>query len=439
MNHESMHGVLANDPDSEAGTLKQQLHSRLVDLLKPEEVNKIPEDQRRGKIGEVVERLIDAYGAALSYTDRRHMVDDLLDETLGLGPIEKLLKDGTINDILVNGPFEVFVERQGVLEKTDIHFRDNRHLLQVIDRIVSRVGRRVDETSPMVDARLPDGSRVNAIIPPLSLRGPVLSIRRFGLSPLKLRDIVRNHSIAPEMAQFLEGAVKARLNILVSGGTGSGKTTLLNILSGFIPNDQRLVTIEDAAELQLQQAHVIQLESRPPNVEGKGIVTIRDLVRNSLRMRPDRIIVGECRGAEVLDMLQAMNTGHEGSMSTLHANSPRDALRRLEMMIMMAGIELPIKAMRQIIASAINMVVQIDRLPGGPRRVTSIVELSGMEGDTITTDEIFLFRQLGVGTDGRAFGRFESTGIRPRFETKLKAASIHLPADLFAPRVLPEA
>lgn len=419
--------------------LKHELHGKLVDLLKPEVVNRIPEARRRAEIRTVVEQVIEAESELLSYADQRQLAEELLDEMLGLGPLEKLLKDGDISDILINGPHEVWVERHGVLEKAAIDFRDNKHLLQIIDRIVSRVGRRVDETMPMVDARLPDGSRVNAIIPPVSLRGPVVSIRRFGFSPLTLKDLIRLRSLAPEMVQVLEAAVKARLNILVSGGTGSGKTTLLNILSGFIPNNQRLVTIEDAAELQLQQAHVIQLESRPPNIEGKGAITIRDLVRNSLRMRPDRIIVGECRGAEVIDMLQAMNTGHEGSMSTLHANSPRDALLRLEMMILMSGLELPLKAMRQIIASSLQVIVQIDRLPGGPRRVTDIVELVGMEGDTIVTQEIFNFKQLGIDSGGKAYGRFETTGIRPQFESKLQAASIPLAPNLFTHRSLMEA
>jgi pilus assembly protein CpaF len=417
-------------------TLKARLHNQLVDMLKPEEVSRIPEERRRVELRSVVEHLISSEAASLGYGDRRQMIEELLDESLGLGPLERLLKDPTVSDILVNGPREVWVERRGQLEKSEITFRDNAHLLQIIDRIVSKVGRRVDEASPMVDARLADGSRVNAIIPPVSLRGPAVSIRRFGVVPLKFKELLANRSVAPEMMHLLEGAVKARLNILVSGGTGSGKTTLLNALSGFIPANQRLVTIEDAAELQLQQPHVVQLETRPPNVEGKGQITMRDLVKNALRMRPDRIIVGEVRGPEVLDMLQAMNTGHEGSMTTLHANSPRDALGRMEMMILMAGMELPLKAMRQIIASSLNLIVQVDRMPGGARRVTSITEVVGMEGDMMVTQELFTFRQLGIDHSGRAHGQFEATGVRPHHEPKFRAASVALSGDMFQPRVL---
>jgi len=419
--------------------LKGRLHGKLVDMLKPEEVNRIPEDRRRLELRGIVEHLVDTEGAHLGYGDRRQMIDELLDEVLGLGPLERLLKESSISDILVNGPNEVWIERHGQLEKADIKFRNEAHLLQIIDRIVSRVGRRVDEMSPMVDARLPDGSRVNAIIPPVSLRGAALSIRRFGLVPLQVKDLLRLKSIPPEVMRLLDAAVRARLNILISGGTGSGKTTLLNALSSFIPANHRLVSIEDAAELQLQQPHVVQLETRPPNIEGRGAITMRDLVRNALRMRPDRIIVGEVRGPEVLDMLQAMNTGHEGSMTTLHANSPRDALGRLEMMIMMAGLELPLKAMRQIIASALHLIVHVDRLPGGARRVTSVTEVTGMEGDTIVAQELFIFRQLGVDHSGKAFGQFEATGVRPYHDPKFRAAGIALPADLYSHRVLLQA
>jgi pilus assembly protein CpaF len=433
-NHE--HDNIASATPESFQELKQKLHAMLVDQLKPEVVNRLPEEQRRTELRRFVEHLIDSQGVFLSYADRMRLIQELLDEMLGLGPLEKLLKDATISDILVNGPRDVWVERHGSLERTDIRFRDNAHLLQVIDRIVSRIGRHVDEMSPMVDARLLDGSRVNAIIPPVALRGPCLSIRRFGLTPLRLKDILRHKSLTPEMAQFLEAAVKARLNLLISGGTGSGKTTLLNILSSFIPHNHRLVTIEDAAELQLQQPHVVQLETRPPNVEGKGAITMHDLVRNSLRMRPDRIIVGECRGREVLDMLQAMNTGHEGSMTTLHANSPRDALSRLETMMLLSGLELPIRAMRQQIAASLNLVVQIDRLQGGPRRITAVSEVIGMEGDVIVSQDIFVFRQTGVDMNGRAVGHFETTGVRPYFDTRIRSAGIELPADLFAPRTL---
>src|SRR3989440_197786 len=329
-----------------------------------------------------------------------------------------------------------FEERRGKLEKTDVKSRDNAPLLQTIDRIVSKVGRRVDETSPMVDARLPDGSRVNAIIPPLALDGPTMSIRRFGANPLKLEDLLNYKAFTPEMAMLMEACIKARLNILISGGTGCGKTTLLNTLSSFIPHDERIVTIEDAAELQLQQDHIVRLETRPPNIEGKGSITTRDLVRNALRMRPERIIIGECRGGESLDMLQAMNTGHAGSMTTLHANTPRDAQARLETMIMMAGMELPIKAMRQQIASAVDLVIQGNRLQGGPRKITTITEVMNMEQDVIIMQDIFKFKQLGIDQNGRAYGQFEATGVRPSFVPRLEAAGIKLPSNLFQERVL---
>ncbi len=362
-----------------------------------------------------------------------------MDETFGLGPLEALLKDPTISDILINGPKNVYVERRGKLERTNVCFRDNEHLLQIIDRIISKVGRRVDETCPMVDARMPDGSRFNAIIPPLALDGPAVSIRRFGRSPLKLEDLLNLKAFTPEMVMLLEGAIKARLNIIIAGGTGSGKTTLLNTLSSFIPNNERIITIEDAAELQLQQEHVVRLETRPPNIEGKGAITATDLVRNALRMRPERIIIGECRGPEALDMLQAMNTGHEGSMTTLHANSPRDALARLETMIMMAGFELPLKAMRTQIASAVNLLIQANRLQGGVRRITHITEVVGLEQDTIITQDIFRFEQDGVDENGRAYGRFVATGIRPTFMARLEARGIKLPPTIFRQRTMMEA
>ena len=416
--------------------LKRLIHSKLVDKLDLSRVSDLAGDTLRREIRLVVERLCDTENPLLNRMERERLIDEVLDETFGFGPLEMLLKDPTISDILVNGPHKVFVERRGKMERTDVKFRDNDHLLQIIDRIVSKVGRRVDETSPMVDARLPDGSRVNAIIPPLALDGPSMSIRRFGTNPLKLEDLLNFKAFTPEMAMLMEAAIKARLNIVISGGTGCGKTTLLNTLSSFIPSEDRIITIEDAAELQLQQEHVVRLETRPPNIEGKGHVNTRDLVRNALRMRPERIVIGECRGPEALDMLQAMNTGHAGSLTTLHANSPRDAQARLETMIMMGGLELPMKAMRQQIASAVDLVIQANRLQGGPRKITSITEVVGMEGEVIITQDIFRFKQLGIDQNGRAFGQFESTGVRPSFIPRLEAAGIKLPTNLFQERIL---
>jgi pilus assembly protein CpaF len=416
--------------------LKRLIHGKLVDKLDLSRVSDLEGDTLRREIRLVVERLCDTENPLLNRMERERLIDEVLDETFGFGPLEVLLKDPTISDILVNGPHKIYVERRGKLEKTDVKFRDNEHLLQIIDRIVSKVGRRVDETSPMVDARLPDGSRVNAIIPPLALDGPSMSIRRFGANPLKLEDLLNYKAFTPEMAMLMEACIKARLNIIISGGTGCGKTTLLNTLSSFIPGDERIVTIEDAAELQLQQDHVVRLETRPPNIEGKGQITTRDLVRNSLRMRPERIIIGECRGAESLDMLQAMNTGHAGSMTTLHANSTRDAQARLETMIMMAGMELPIKAMRQQISSAVDLIIQANRLQGGPRKVTSLTEVMNMEQDVIIMQDVFRYRQLGIDQNGRAFGQFEATGVRPSFVARLEAAGIKLPTNLFQERAL---
>jgi len=416
--------------------LKRLIHSKLVDKLDLSRVSDLEGDTLRREIRLVVERLCDTENPLLNRMERERLIDEVLDETFGFGPLEALLKDPTISDILVNGPHKVFVERRGKLEKSEVKFRDNDHLLQIIDRIVSKVGRRVDETSPMVDARLPDGSRVNAIIPPLALDGPTMSIRRFGSNPLKLEDLLNYKAFTPEMAMLMEAAIKARLNIVISGGTGCGKTTLLNTLSSFIPSDERIVTIEDAAELQMQQEHVVRLETRPPNIESKGEVNTRDLVRNALRMRPDRIVIGECRGAEALDMLQAMNTGHEGSLTTLHANSPRDAQARMETMIMMGGFELPIKAMRQQIASAVDMIIQANRLQGGPRKVTTITEVMNMEQDIVIMQDIFRFKQLGIDQNGRAYGQFEATGVRPTFVQRLESAGIKLPTNLFQERVL---
>jgi pilus assembly protein CpaF len=416
--------------------LKKQIHARLVERLDFTRVKDLNSDALRRDIRRVIEHLCDTENPLLNRMEREKLIEEVLDETLGFGPLEPLLKDPTISDILVNGPRKVYIERRGKLEKTDVSFRDNDHLMQIIDRIVSKVGRRVDETSPLCDARLPDGSRVNAVIPPIALDGASLSVRRFGATPLKLEDLLNYKAFSPEMAMLLEACIKARLNVIISGGTGSGKTTLLNTMSSFIPNDERVVTIEDAAELQLQQDHVVRLETRPPNIEGKGAITTRDLVRNALRMRPERIIIGECRGAETLDMLQAMNTGHAGSMTTLHANSVRDAMSRLETMIMMAGFELPIKAMRQQVASAVDLVIQVNRLQGGPRKVISLTEVMNMEQDVIIMQEIFRFKQLGVDQNGRAFGQFEATGVRPTFISRLETKGVKLPSNMFTERVL---
>jgi pilus assembly protein CpaF len=433
-------GSLASGGDRNSGKsfddLKRLIHGKLVDKLDLSRVSDLAGDTLRREIRLVVERLCDTENPLLNRMERERLIDEVLDETFGFGPLEMLLKDPTVSDILVNGPHKVYVERRGKLEKTEVKFRDNEHLLQIIDRIVSKVGRRVDETSPMCDARLPDGSRVNAIIQPLALDGASLSIRRFGANPLKLEDLLNFKAFTPEVAMLMEACIKARLNIIISGGTGSGKTTLLNTLSSFIPHDERIVTIEDAAELQLQQDHVVRLETRPPNIEGKGAIHTRDLVRNALRMRPERIIIGECRGGETLDMLQAMNTGHAGSMTTLHANSPRDAQARLETMIMMSGMELPMKAMRQQISSAVDLIIQANRLQGGPRKITSVVEVLGMEQDVIIMQDIFRFKQLGIDQNGRSYGQFEATGVRPAFVPRLEAAGIKLPSNLFQERVL---
>ena len=416
--------------------LKRDIHNKLVDKLDLTKVGELQGEVLRREIRLVVEHLCDSEETLLNRAEREQLIEEVLDETFGLGPLEMLLKDQTICDILINGPKSVYVERRGKLEKTEVEFRDNQHLLQIIDRIVSKVGRRVDEVSPMVDARLPDGSRVNAIIPPLALDGAAVSIRRFGSNPLKLEDLLHFRAFTPEIVLLLEAAIKGRLNLVISGGTGSGKTTLLNTLSNFIPSHERIVTIEDAAELQLQQEHAVRLETRPPNIEGKGQISATDLVRNALRMRPERIIIGECRGGETLDMLQAMNTGHDGSLTTMHANSPRDAISRLETMIMMSGFEMPIKAMRQQISSAVHLIVQTNRLQGGPRRVTHVTEIVGMEEDTVVMQDIFRYMQEGVDEAGRARGRFESTGIRPTFMERLESAGIRLPASLFQQRVL---
>lgn len=418
--------------------LKQRIHSKLVDKLDMSRVGELEGDTLRREIRLVVEHLCDTEDTLLNRSERELLIGEVLNETFGLGPLEALLKDATISDILINGPKNIYVERRGRMEKTSVTFRDNDHLMQIIDRIISKVGRRVDETCPMVDARMMDGSRFNAIIPPLALDGACVSIRRFGANPLKLEDLLNYKAFTPEMVMLLEGAIKARLNIIIAGGTGSGKTTLLNTLSSFISNSDRIVTIEDAAELQLQQDHVVRLETRPPNIEGKGAMTATDLVRNALRMRPERIIIGECRGSETLDMLQAMNTGHEGSLTTVHANTPRDAIARMETMIMMAGFELPLKAMRTQIASAVDLIVQANRLQGGPRKITYITEIVGMEQDTVIMQEIYKYNQQGIDENGRAYGQFTATGIRPTFMSRLEAAGVRLPSSAFRQRVMLE-
>ena len=411
--------------------LKAKLHTQLLGRINLEVLGSMAPARLREELGSLVEKLLAESGVALNANERKKMILDIQDEVMGLGPIEPLLADPTVSDILVNGPKKVYVERNGRLELSHVVFADAAHLMKIIDKIVSRIGRRVDESSPMVDARLTDGSRVNAIIPPLSLDGPLLSIRRFAVVPFKAEDLIKNKTLTPELAQLLAGMVRAKMNILISGGTGTGKTTLLNVLSSAIPAPERIVTIEDAAELQLQQPHVVRLETRPPNIEGKGEVNQRALVRNSLRMRPDRIIVGEVRGVEVVDMLQAMNTGHEGSMATVHANSPRDALTRLENMAGMAGVTIPPRAMRQQISSAIMAVIQIARLTDGRRKLVSLQEVVGMEGDIITMQEIYGFTQTGVAADGTVLGHFGATGVRPTFMGRLKAYGITVPAETF--------
>ncbi|HYE26333.1 MAG TPA: CpaF family protein [Clostridia bacterium] len=411
--------------------IKSDVHRKLLDRLNLEKLGRTPTPSARDEVLGVIRNLISAELVPLSFPEREKLSREVLDEIFGLGPLESLLSDPTISDILVNRYDQVYIERAGRLSKTELKFRDEPHLLQIIDRIVSRVGRRVDESSPMVDARLPDGSRVNAIIPPLAVDGACVSIRRFGRDPLTDRDLLAIGSITPEMLILLQAVVKGKLNVLISGGTGAGKTTLLNVLSGYIPNTERIVTIEDAAELQLKQEHVVRLETRPPNIEGKGAVRQRQLVINSLRMRPDRIIVGEVRGEEAVDMLQAMNTGHEGSLTTIHANTPRDALARIETMVAMAQLNIPDRAIRQQVASAIHVIVQAARLPDGTRKIVSVSELTGMEGETITMQDIFVFERQGLSPKGEVLGAMRPTGIRPKFVDKLIAAGFRLPSGLF--------
>lgn len=412
------------------------LHKKVIAQLKdvPDEV-KENQSELVKKIETLVTELLETEAPELSRTQKQLITAEIIDETVGFGPITPLLQDPGISEIMVNGPQQVYVERNGKLVLTGVTFRDNAHVLHIIDKIVAPIGRRIDESMPMVDARLPDGSRVNAIIPPLALNGPTITIRKFSCKPYTVEDLIGFGTLTPAMARFLEACVKARLNMVVSGGTGSGKTTTLNVLSSFIPADERIITIEDAAELQLQQEHVITLESRPPNIEGKGAITIRDLVRNSLRMRPERIVVGEVRGGEALDMLQAMNTGHDGSLTTGHANSPRDMLSRLETMVLMAGMDLPVRAIREQIASAIDLIIQQNRFRDGSRRITHITEVQGMEGDVIVLQDLFVFKQTGVDEDGKIKGVFQSTGIRPKFISRLEASGISLPPSIFSPSI----
>jgi len=419
---------IQTDPYQE---LKARIHRKLVERMDLSALNEIGRDKLEEEIRLISEDLIIEEGVPLSGTDKERLLMEMLHETLGLGPLEPLLHDMDISDILVNGPGSVYIEKFGKLEKTNTVFRNDAHLMQIIDRIISKVGRRIDEASPYVDARLPDGSRVNAIIPPIALDGPAISIRRFGKEYLKMSDLLSLGSLSPQAAEVLQGAVKSRINIIISGGTGSGKTTMLNVLSDSIPSRERVVTIEDSAELHLKQDHVVRLETRPPNIEGRGEVTQRNLVRNALRMRPDRIIVGEVRGGEALDMLQAMNTGHDGSVSTVHSNSPRDALSRLETMVMMAGMDLPQRAIREQIASAISIVIQLARLSDGARKVIGVTEIVGMEGDIIAMQEIFHYSISGVAEDGKVLGEFKANGIWPKFAERLEKAGVHLSPKTF--------
>jgi len=411
--------------------VKADLHRKILDRLDLEKLGRAPGDAARDEVLVLIRNTVNSEAVPLSFVERERLAREILDEIFGLGPLEPLLKDPTVSDILVNRFDKVYVERAGKIEPTGLSFKDDAHLMQIIDRIVSRVGRRVDESSPMVDARLTDGSRVNAIIPPLAIDGPCLSIRRFGHDPITARNMIENKTLTEPMLELLSATVKGKLNLLISGGTGAGKTTLLNVLSGYIPNSDRIVTIEDAAELQLHQEHVVRLETRPPNIEGKGAVRQRQLVINSLRMRPDRIIVGEVRGEEAFDMLQAMNTGHEGSLTTVHANSPRDALSRVESMFSMASLNLPERAMRQQIASAIHVVVQIARLTDGSRKVMTISEVTGMESDVIAMQEIFVFERRAIDQNGRVKGSFLATGVRPRFADRLATAGCRLRPAMF--------
>ncbi len=436
-NRRANHRAEANPSELEFQRLKTAVHEELIESLDLSIVGAVEEELLGEEIRRLAEEICNGLGKRLSETEHRRMLRELMHEIFGLGPLEALMQDPSISDILVNGPHEVFIERNGRLESTDVVFADQQHVMRIIQRIVSRVGRRIDEVSPMVDARLPDGSRINAIVPPLALEGPKLSIRRFGTHPLGAEELVQNGSAWPEMMRFLSAAIEARLSTLISGGTGSGKTTLLNALSAFIPLDERLITIEDSAELILQHPHVVRLETRTANVEDSGETTQRDLVRNSLRMRPDRIIIGEVRGGEALDMLQAMNTGHEGSLTTIHANDTRDALSRLEMMVAMTGLELPVPVVRQYIAAGIRLIVQLARLKGGVRRITKISEIVGVENDSYRIEDVFGFRQLGVDDSDRAVGEFFATGYRPACVDRMRATGVAVADELFEARTFP--
>ncbi|MHC1697397.1 MAG: CpaF family protein [Geobacteraceae bacterium] len=411
--------------------LKTRIHRRLIDKLDLSKVDLIGSNELVREIGYIIESLIVEEGVPLNQVEKDRLVVEIQHETFGLGPLEPLLADPEISDILVNNSSQVYVEKFGKLQKTDICFRDDKHLLQIIERIVSKVGRRIDESSPYVDARLPDGSRVNAIIPPLAIDGPALSIRRFGMEPLKMNDLLRFGTLDSRIAMVLQGAVKTRLNILISGGTGSGKTTLLNVLSEYIPFDERVVSIEDSAELHMKQEHVVRLETRPPNIEGRGEVSQRDLLRNALRMRPDRIIIGEVRGGEALDMLQAMNTGHDGSLSTIHANTTRDAMARLETMVLMAGMDLPERAIREQVTSAIDLVIQLVRFSDGTRKITKVSEITGMEGSTIVMHDVYVYEQRGIDKDGNVIGEFKATGVRPFFAERFRVYGYDIPEGTF--------
>ena len=421
--------IKKEDPYAE---VKGLIHKKIIEKVDSSLLNNIKDEHKLNtQIAEIVDETLKEKDIYISRTEKQDIVNYIIDETIGFGPISKYLMDETVSEVMVNGPKQVYVERNGKLQITDASFEDNKHVMRIIEKIVSPLGRRIDESSPMVDARLPDGSRVNAIIPPLALDGPSITIRKFAKKPLEMSSLIGYGSLTPEMALFIEACIKARLNIVVSGGTGSGKTTTLNVLSSFIPFDERIVTIEDAAELQLRQDHVVRLESKPANVEGKGAVTIRELVKNSLRMRPDRVVIGEVRGGEALDMLQAMNTGHDGSLTTGHANSPRDMLARLETMVLMSGMDLPVRAIREQISSAVDVIVQQSRLKDGSRKITHITEVQGIEKDIITMQDIFVFVESGTDEKGRIMGHFRSTGIRPKFMDKLINTRMHLPANLF--------
>ncbi|HSU69762.1 MAG TPA: CpaF family protein [Tepidisphaeraceae bacterium] len=429
---------VAGGAASPAGSqqIKANVHRRLLETMDLTEARQMPVDQLRAECSRRLDMLLNEQRCPLSAPEKQQLLREVMDEIFGLGPVEEFLRDPTVSDVLVNGSQQIYIERQGRLEKTTAAFRDDAQLIAVIQRIAASVGRRIDESSPMLDARLADGSRVNAIIPPLALDGPAMSIRRFGTVPITVAKLTELEALTDEMALFLEACVRCKINVLISGGTGSGKTTLLNVLSRWIPEGERVVTIEDAAELQLQREHVVRLETRPPSIEGKGEVTQRDLLRNTLRMRPDRIVIGEVRGAETLDMLQAMNTGHEGSMTTVHANTPRDALRRIENMVSMAGMNFPVTAIRQQTAAALELLVQLGRLPGGKRKVLAVTEVTGMEGEAVCMQELFAFRQMGVDASGSTRGQFEACGVRPQILDKLRERGSELPENLFHRRVL---